>query len=333
MKVVQIGVGSFARTWRVGLAEIPGLEVVGLVDVDRDALSEARAHFHLPKERCFVNPHQDWYEQLGADLIIDSTPHPFHYENAMRAFRSGMHVLVVKPMSNDYSSARVMVSEAERNGKKLVVAQQIRFFAPCLRLRDYIAQGLIGETAYASVDAFFGRQGPVREKWFQPYPLLVEAAIHHFDLMRWILGQDVVAVQADAWNMPWNDHLWGKKSACCIFRTANDARIVFRGLATDQASEAYPGAWVVEGTSGILRMRGGQIWLGDERIWPEDGAAVPRLDLAALNAEVLRQAVDYLGGGAEPSITGRDNLRSLSMVFGAIRAAEQGCTQTLSQLE
>lgn len=121
MRIIQIGVGSFAKTWRVGLAEIPDLQVVGLVDTNTDALDEARAHFGLPQERCFVDPCLDWHKQLDADLIIDSTPHPFHYENAMRAFQAGMHVLVVKPMSDDYHRAQMMVSEAERNGRKLVV--------------------------------------------------------------------------------------------------------------------------------------------------------------------------------------------------------------------
>jgi predicted dehydrogenase len=332
MRVVQIGVSSFAKTWRAGLSEIPGLQVVGLVDVDREALDEARTHFGVPRERCFTNPHQGWYEELEADVVIDSTPHPSHYENAMRAFQAGLHVLTVKPMSDNYANAATMVRVAKQSQRKLVVAQQIRFFAPCLKLREYIAQGLVGEIAYAGVDAFFGRQGCVRVKWFQPYPLLLEAAIHHFDLMRWILGVDVVAVQADTWNMPWNEEIWGKKSACCVFRTESNARIVFRGLATDQAGEAYPGSWIVEGTEGILRLCGGEIWLGEAKLWPEEGAERSRLDLAALNAEVLRQTVEYVGGGAEPSVTGEDNLKSLAMVFGSIRSSESGRVQLLSEL-
>ncbi|MGC9346553.1 MAG: Gfo/Idh/MocA family protein, partial [Anaerolineae bacterium] len=133
MRVVQLGVGSFAKTWRVGLSGIPDVEVVGLLDVDRDALEEARDHFGLSQEHCYVDPHGDWPEQLEADMVIDSTPHPSHYENAIRAFRAGMDVLVVKPMSDDERCARAMVNKAERTEQKLVVAQQIRFFEPCLR--------------------------------------------------------------------------------------------------------------------------------------------------------------------------------------------------------
>ena len=332
MRVIQIGVGSFGRTWREGLSRLPDLQVVGLVDADREVLEEARNHFGLAQEQCFPNPYLEWYDQLDADFIIDSTPHALHYQNAIRAFRAGMDVIVVKPMSDAYGNARTMVREAEQRGRKLVVAQQIRFFPPCLKLRELVAGGLIGEVCYASVDAFFKRTGPVREKWSQPYPLLVEAAIHHFDLIRWILGQDAEAVLADSWNMPWNDDVWGQKSACCIFRTTHGARVVFRGLSTDQPGEAYPGIWVVEGTKGILRMQRGQISLNGEAIWPELGQDKPRLNLAALNAEVLRRAVAYFRGDGEISISGRDNLKSLAMVFGAIESSERGCSSVLSDL-
>ena len=141
MRVIQIGVGSFGRTWREGLSRLPELEVVGLVDADREVLEEARGHFDLPPEQCFTNPYLEWYDRLEADFTIDSTPHSLHYQNAIRAFRAGMDVIVVKPMSDDLRWARAMVSEAKKTGCKLVVAQQIRFFEPCLRLRDYIAQG------------------------------------------------------------------------------------------------------------------------------------------------------------------------------------------------
>jgi predicted dehydrogenase len=146
-----------------------------------------------------------------------------------------------------------------------------------------------------------------------------------------MLGREMVSVQADTWTMPWNDEAWGMKSAVCTFRADNGARITFRGLATDQPGQAYPGTWVVEGTEGVARMEDNAIWLDDARLWPEPGAEPPGLDLGALNAEVLRQTVAYVKGGAAPSITGRDNLSSLSMVFGSIRASETGCAQPLSE--
>ena len=37
------------------------------------------------------------------------------------------------------------------------------------------------------------------------HPLLMDMAIHHFDLMRYVLGQEPVSVHCHAWNPPWSN--------------------------------------------------------------------------------------------------------------------------------
>lgn len=322
MRAIQVGVSRFGKTWRLGLEENADVEVVGLVDINREELEQARSHFGLPAERCFTDPYASWESFPDADFVVISTPHAAHYDSCLRAIRRGMDVIVVKPLSDVFANALTVVREADRLGRKVVVAQQLRFHEACLALRQQVPR--VGEIAYVAIDAFFGRTGPVRDKWWQPHPMLLEAAIHHFDLFRWITGLDASSVVSDTWNMPWNDDAWGVKSACCLFRAENDARFVFRGLATDQPSSSYPGSWVIEGTDGVLRLEEGRVYLNDEEVWPIGADVATGLDLPRLNAEVLRQAVGYFGGTAETSLTGADNLRSLAMVFGAVQSGAAG---------
>ena len=37
-----------------------------------------------------------------------------------------------------------------------------------------------------------------------PHPLIIDMSIHHFDLMRFFLGSDAVAISARSWNPPWS---------------------------------------------------------------------------------------------------------------------------------
>jgi len=332
MKAIQIGVGSFGKTWRTGISNMGDVEVVGLVDMSADNITEAREHFGLPNDACFSDPFADWYEQIDADFIIDSTPHAHHYDNAMRAIRADMDVIVVKPFCDRLGDAKRLVEEADRLGRKIVVAQQIRFHPACLELKRLLASGIVGTVAYASVDAFFKRTGPVRDKWYQPYPLLMEAAIHHLDLIRWILDTDAESVVADSWDMPWNDRVWGRKSACCLFRMANGSRASFRGLPTDQPGDSYPGTWIIEGTDGILSMTDKRIFHDREPLWPPADKDAPGMDLAAYNAEVLRQSIEYFSRDKPISISGADNLRSLGMVFASIASSEQDRRVYLDEL-
>jgi predicted dehydrogenase len=329
MRVFQIGVARFGKNWRLPFETIPGLEVVGILDTNRGFLEEAQSHFGLPPERCFSDPYGDWPTHAEADFVVDSTPHPHHYENAIRTVRAGMDLVVVKPMSDDYRNAVAMADEAQAAGRKIVVAQQLRFFPPILALRSLVSEGRVGHPAYVSIDAFFGRTGPVREKWWQRQPLLMEAAIHHFDLVRWVTGLEATAVRADAWNMPWNDDAWGVKSAACLFELSNGGRFVFRGISTNQRSSAYPGSWVIEGPDGVLELSDGRITADGVQVWPNQGTEPPGLNLAELNLEVLRHAVSYFSSdeqGPEQAagLTGAENLKSLSMAVGAVHSCESG---------
>jgi predicted dehydrogenase len=333
MRVVQVGVGSrsFGRLWRQGMADHREIEVVGLVDVNGESLDEARRHFGLPAAACAQQADRAFLKQCRAELIIDSTPHAFHYQTALTAFRCGVDVIVVKPMSDAYETARTMVAEATRLGRKLVVAQQLRFHPAVLEVRKLIGEGAVGAVAYACVDSIFPRTGPVREKWYQPHPLLLECAIHHFDMMRWMLGIEPVRVTAEEWNMPWNEEVWGKKSAVAMFETADNARIMYRGLSIDQPGEGYPGSWTVEGTEGRLALERGIVSLGGKRVWPPGAETVEApLDLAALNSRMLDDALPYFAGTGGSMLTGEDNLRSLRMAFAAIEASAAGRRVELS---
>lgn len=326
MRIVQCGVGSetFGRTWRQGFREVEGCEVVGLVDINPGHLAEARQYFNLPEECCSTAGTEEFYRQVGGTCIVDSSPHAFHYKNAIDAMRSGLDVIVVKPMSDSLHTAETMVKEADRLGRKLAVAQQIRFHEPVLEMRKLIAEGIVGEVAYAEVHSLFPRTGPVREKWYQPHPLLLECSIHHFDLIRWMLGLAPVSVMAEAWNMPWNDEVWGKKSAVALFETQSGARVLFRSLSTDIEGESYPGRWLVEGTNGILELKEDRIWLNGKLIWPAAGISPAPLDLPALNAKVLQDVMAWFKGGPPSVLNGADNLLSLKMAFGCMESSERG---------
>ena len=325
MKAIQIGLWRFGRTFREGLTSTPGVEVSAILDHSREALDEGREFYGLASEKCYSDLYSEWFETSGAEFAVVALPHGDHYDAAMRAFRNGMDVIMVKPLSDDYDHAVRMVREAERNGRKLVVAQQLRFHPPVLKLREVVTEGVIGEIVHIDVQAFFGRSGPVRDKWHQDYPLLVEAAIHHLDLVRWITELDAQAVIADSWNMPWHDDAWGLKSAVGLYEMTNGSRCLFQGLSCESSKGApYPGRYVIEGTDGIARLENNRVYVDDTEVTSSAGKEPPGLSLSAYNAEVIRRAVKYFSGESETGLDGRENLRSLAMVLGAIESHETG---------
>jgi len=321
IKVIQVGVAGFGDTWRHGLTTTPGVDVVALVDIDRDALKEAADFFGVPKDRCFLNPDKTWAE-VDADVVIDASPQFYHHTNAMQAFAGGKNLIVVKPMSDQWETGVAMVKEAEKRELKMVVAQQLRFHPVILKVREIVKSGILGQIGYIHLDAFFGKAG-YSGSHPQPYPLLVQASIHHFDYIRWVLGQDAVAVWADNWNPPWIE----EEDIHCAYvaiEMAGGCRVCYRGIATNDDHMNWTCNWRVEGDKGILKVINDRLYLDDEELyveWEED-IDISDLNLPVLNKIILERFIDYLEKGDEPGFSGRNNLNSMEIAFGAIKSSE-----------
>jgi len=321
IKVIQIGVGGFGTSWRHALSTIPDVEVVALVDINQNALNDASQFFNVPKERCFLNPNEKW-ANLEADVVVDATPQLHHYTNAMQAFAGGKNLIVVKPMSNEWDTGVAMVREAEAKGRRLVVAQQLRFHPIIMKIRKIIQSGELGKIGYIHQDAFFGKEG-YSGSYPQPYPMLVQGAIHFFDYLRWVLDQEPVSVWAECWNPSWTKGA-GSHCAYVTFVMSGECRVCFRGISTADDHTNWTCNWRIEGEKGILKVNNDRIYLNNEEIkvaW-EDGRDISDLGLPLLNKIVVERFIDYLKRDEEPCFSGKNNLKSMEMAFGAIKSSQ-----------
>lgn len=89
------------------------------------------------------------YEALVADPNVDaiyvSTPHPFHYENALLALNAGKHVLVEKPFTMNASQAEEVVAVATAKNLVVLEAMWTRYLPHMIRIRQLLKDGVLGE--------------------------------------------------------------------------------------------------------------------------------------------------------------------------------------------
>ena len=89
------------------------------------------------------------YEALvddpNVDAIYVSTPHPFHYENALLALNAGKHVLVEKPFVMNAAQAREVVELAEEKNLVVLEAMWTRYLPHMVRIRELLKAGALGE--------------------------------------------------------------------------------------------------------------------------------------------------------------------------------------------
>lgn len=333
VKLVQVGLGGWGRNWAAEvLPAVPGVEIVGFVDADPAMRAIAAKSLGLGKDVLFGSL-DEAVAKARPEAALVVVPLAAHAAVSEAALCHGLHVLVEKPFTETLQEAQALVALAERRGLHLMVNQNYRHFAAPRTFRRLVADGALGHVASMAVD-FWKMFDEHYRYFFLAEPLLSDMAIHHFDLMRFILQDEPVAVSAMSWSEPLTP-FEGRPAAACLVRFMGGVVVSYRGTWISRGPDTVWGAdWRIDGSrkAALGTFRGNQgDRRGDDRVMlfetAETEAAAPLAETAFTDrAGALAGFADWVRTGeADPGLsTGRDNLHSLALMHAAIRSAAEG---------
>jgi predicted dehydrogenase len=331
IRVLQVGAGGFGATWLRAFSGLRGeAELVALVD-HVPAVLEAAAVDGVPR---FTDLSAALASD-GADMALVVVPPSAHRAVASACLEAGLPVLVEKPLAGSWEDCLALTESAERVGRELAVSQNYRYRPVIATARELLASGRLGAIGQAQVEFRLHHdfRGTFREA--MEHPLILDMAVHHFDLIRYVTGLEPRAVAAHTWNPPWSQFA-GHASAVCLFTMSTGAHVVYtaswhpRGQLTD-----WNCLWRIECERGYLTLDRDvvRVWQGDDPHRPgtaEEEEVVPLVALERSDqAAVLTGFADALRTGRPAPTTARDNLHSIEMVFAAVEAADTGAAVTL----
>lgn len=183
--MIVVGTGGFGKNHVRVLAELGGLG--GVCDVDAE---KAKNYGKLYNVAYYTNV-SEIPENLYDGAVI-STPTSTHKEVALQLIlKNFKYLLVEKPFTLNLNEAVELISHARREHVKLMVGF-IERFNPAIRMvKNYIAEGAVGEIIMALATRV--RRWPERTT---DSGVLLDTAIHDIDLMRYILSEDPLKVYA-----------------------------------------------------------------------------------------------------------------------------------------
>lgn len=317
IRVVHVGVGGRGRWPLEVLASDPRFRSVALVDVVPDNLAQARAATGLPESACFSSPDQA-LDAVEADALVICTPTTTHAAFCRAGFARGKHVLVEKGMTLNWHEANDLVAEAAAANVRFCVSQNYRYTAEVLTLRHLLAGGEYG-TPHV-IDLLNHRYRPEPRTLNYPFAMLWDMSCHHFDSLVSLFGP-VARVTAVSHNAPWSayQHDAGV-SAVLEFQSGGFCTY----LLTHQATVSDYRFLVQTERGGLTWQDGSWHFLAkpDRQL----GRNLPGVALDNVPAPRSEQGVvddwhRYIMEGAEPGISGRNNLETLAVCEMAVRAA------------
>ncbi|MFI6055616.1 Gfo/Idh/MocA family protein [Streptomyces violascens] len=168
---------------------IGGARVAAVADLDPERANAVAAGI----EGCAV--HTDPAAAMaapGVDAVLIASSGPAHEAALLEAFARGLPVLCEKPLTPDPAGTLRVMEAEQRLGQRLVtVGFMRRYDAEYQRLRLLLDQGELGRALMLHCR----HRNAESPSFFTTEMLIRDSVVHEADATRWLLGQEITAVQ------------------------------------------------------------------------------------------------------------------------------------------
>lgn len=324
LRLAVVGLGFWGRRWVPYVLASPDCELVAAVDPVPAARASAVEAFDLPQELLFADL-STAYAAAKPEAVVIVVPPKHHFAVATQTLTLGLDILCEKPLAPNMAEAKALLSHTRHSGRTFMVSQNYRYRGANRAVKEHIAAGAIGELAYIVWEFQKAmRFGGWRDEEMDEV-LLEDMSIHHFDLMRFLTGREVVEVYAHGFR-PAFSWFKGRPCAAAVLRLEGDLCV------------SYFGSWVAPGGQTTLNGRVnicgdlgaiefdtdiGVATLVTDRgqrrtILPGGGLDFPGLDHS------LADFVGCLRRGERPETDVEDNIKSLAVDLAALESSRTG---------
>jgi predicted dehydrogenase len=328
IRIIQVGVSGYGRTWLETLARARGqAQHVALVDVNPAAIVAARATLDggdLPG----FDSLPEALRRVEADAVLCVVPPAFHESIVVPALEAGLHVLSEKPIADTLPACHRIVQAARRARGTLMISQKARYHPWVRRFRRALQSGELGGLSHITHTYKDGRLtwGQFRHEMLDP--LFIEMSIHHFDLLRAITGRDPVSVWAESWNPPWSGFR-GDIVGFARFRFEGDLPVLCTANKISRGDlTSWYGDIVAEGEQATLSLVYPRLYITRMGATPASPVG-PQTDVLTATEPQLGQDASFaeflaaIAAGRPAETSAEDNLKSVAMVLAAIDSARQ----------
>jgi predicted dehydrogenase len=341
LRILQIGMGGWGRSWAEELLKHPDLcRTVGYVDVAPEMLRLLRRDVGVPEGACFGSL-SDALAATDAEAALVTTALPGHAPVAIEALEAGLHVLVEKPIAHTMADARRMVETAERADRMLMVSQNYRFYPAAQTAARLVRDRALGPVG--SVSLQFRKYANTADPATNPHyriaqPLLLDMSIHHFDLMRFVLGTEPLRVSSVTSNPPWSRFVEPPAGVTTV-TFPDDVTVGYEGSWVSAGPPTtWAGDWRIECELGAIEWTGrDDLTTDSDRVVirrlgaPPEAVRLPKLPKFDRPGSLL-EFRDAIREGRSPDPSGQANLGTLALTLASIEAARTGLPQDVPAL-
>lgn len=337
MRYALIGCGRISPN-HFEAAKNNGLDIVAISDIVEDRMQEKKENLKLSDDVKFFINYKQLLEQTKPDLVAVCTESGKHAQIALDCIDEGCHVIIEKPIAMSVSDADAIIAAAK--GKNVVVCacHQNRFNKSIQKIREALEEGRFGKLLHGAAHIRWNRgkyyydQATWRGTWEQDGGALMNQCIHNIDLLRWMMGDDIVEVFAYTDNLI-HPYIEAEDLGLVLVKFVNGAYGLIEGT-TNVYPKNLEETLYIFGEKGTVKAGGKSVNIIEE--WNfADGKDDPEYIKATYHENppnvygfghtpLYADVIDAIQTDRQPYVTAEDGKRAMELVLAIYKSAAEG---------
>ncbi|MFL1915354.1 Gfo/Idh/MocA family protein [Plesiomonas shigelloides] len=331
IKIAIIGCGRISKNHFGSIEQLDNeFELVAVCDNNPSVLHSHKEQYKVPGYLSL----DELLEKESVDVISLCTPSGLHSRQAIRAAKSGVHVISEKPMATKWADGLAMLKACDDAGVRLFVVKQNRRNSTLQLLKRAVTEKRFGKIHMVHVNVFWTRPQEYYDRaawsgtWDMDGGAFMNQATHYVDLLHWLIGpvekvhaitsthRDIDVEDTGVVNIKWRNGAVGSMAVTMCTYPKN-----------------YEGSITILGEKGTVRVGGVAVneiqdWIFDEEKDYDSQITDANYQTTSVygfgHPPYFKNVADVLRGKAEPETDGREGLKSLELLIATYRSARDG---------
>ena len=233
MRYALIGCGRISPN-HVAAAKANNLEIVAICDIVEANMIDKKLKFELTDDTHMYTDYAEMLAKEKPQLVAIATESGKHAQIALDCIEAGCNIIIEKPIALSLEDADKIIAAADAKGVKVCACHQNRFNKSIQKIRDAVDKNRFGKMFHATAhirwcrDHEYYDRAAWRGTWEQDGGALMNQCIHNIDLLRWMMGDEIIEVVGMTDRLH-HDYIQAEDLGIALIRFANGGYGIVEG--------------------------------------------------------------------------------------------------------